>query len=211
MTLDVRNPTQVTRTSAACSTATVQPTCQDDALFYSQIYNSLQAKSSRGIVRSYVDYQLTDNIKAFADLSYAAVDGYTLSQPPFSSAVGGGTMPVTLKGDNAYLNGAGATAAALRAEWLAAGKTLTQGSTAQVGKFWREFGGRDVKSERTTLRLVGAWRASSPPSIATSTGIGTPSMARPRARRPRTPSPFSPGSRAPRTRSWSEVRSSAAT
>ncbi|MBR7618836.1 TonB-dependent receptor [Phenylobacterium sp. 20VBR1] len=155
VTLDVRNPTQVTRTSAACSTATVQPTCQDDALFYSQIYNSLQAKSSRGIVRSYVDYQLTDNIKAFADLSYAAVDGYTLSQPPFSSAVGGGTMPVTLKGDNAYLNGAGATAAALRAEWLAAGKTLTQGSTAQVGKFWREFGGRDVKSERTTLRLVG--------------------------------------------------------
>jgi hypothetical protein len=63
-------------------------------------------------------------------------------------------MPVVLRGDNAYLNGGGATAAALRAEWLAAGKTFTNTSTAQVGKFWQEFGGRDVKTAREQYRLA---------------------------------------------------------
>jgi outer membrane receptor protein involved in Fe transport len=42
----------------------------------------------------------------------------------------------------------------MRAEWLAAGKTFTSGSTAQVGKFWTEFGGRDVKTTRETTRYV---------------------------------------------------------
>ncbi|MBA4011127.1 MAG: hypothetical protein C0481_04600 [Phenylobacterium sp.] len=155
VTLDYRNPSQVVRLSAPCSTPAVQPTCQDDALFYSASLNALQAKSQRGTIRGYADYRVTDNIKAFADITYSKVDGYGFFQPPFSNAQGGGTMPVSLKGDNAYLNGAGSTAAALRAEWLAAGKTLTQGSTAQVGKFWTEFGGRDVKTERETLRVLG--------------------------------------------------------
>jgi len=155
VTLDVRNPANVVRLSAACSTPTVQPDCQDPALFYSQIYNALQGKSNRAILRTYVDYKITDNVTAFADLSYVKGSGYGIFQPAFSSALGGGTMPVTLKGDNAYLQGAGSTATALRAEWLAAGKTLTQGSTAQVGKFWQEFGGRDVKTEREQVRLVG--------------------------------------------------------
>jgi iron complex outermembrane receptor protein len=157
VTLDYRNPTNVVRLSAACSTPTVQPTCQDDALIYSPIFNALQGKNSRGIGRAYVDYAITDRIKVYGDFMYSRVDGYGIFQPPFSSALGGGTMPVTLKGDNAYLAGATSTDAALRAEWLAAGKTFTQGSTAQVGKFWVEFGGRDVKSVRETSRyLVGA-------------------------------------------------------
>lgn len=154
VTLDYRDRSQVVRLSAACSTPTVQPTCQDEALIYATIFNTMQAKSQRGTVRGYADYAVTDNIKAFLDVTFSKVDGYGMFQPAFSSALGGGTMPVTLKGDNAYLNGSGATAAALRAEWLAAGKTLTSTSTAQVGKFWVEFGGRDVKTERETLRVV---------------------------------------------------------
>jgi hypothetical protein len=63
-------------------------------------------------------------------------------------------MPVVLRGDNAFLNGGGSTASQLRAEWLAAGKTFTNTSTAQVGKFWQEFGGRDVKTEREQYRLA---------------------------------------------------------
>ena len=155
VTLDVRNPANVVRLSAACSTATVQPDCQDEALFYSGVYDALQGKSNRTVLRGYADYKITDTFKAFVDASYLHGSGYGIFQPAFSSAAGGGTMPVVLRGDNAYLNGAGATAAALRAEWTAAGKTFTQGSTAQVGKFWREFGGRDVKSERDQQRFAG--------------------------------------------------------
>ncbi|WP_430424335.1 TonB-dependent receptor plug domain-containing protein [Phenylobacterium sp.] len=156
VTLDARNPTNVVRLSAACSTATVQPDCQDPALFYSgPAYNTLQGKSNRQVIRGYADYKITDTWKAFVDLSYLHGSGYGIFQPAFSSAAGGGTMPVVLRGDNAYLNGAGATAAALRAEWLAAGKTFTQGSTAQVGKFWQEFGGRDVKAEREQVKYTG--------------------------------------------------------
>ncbi|WP_309091411.1 TonB-dependent receptor domain-containing protein [Phenylobacterium sp.] len=155
VTLDVRNPTQVVRLSAACSTPTVQPDCQDEALFYSTIYNTLQAKSNRGILRTYVDYALTENIKIFGDVTYVKGSGYGIFQPAFSSAAGGGTMPVVLRGDNAFLNNPNdPTATALRAEWLAAGKTFTQGSTAQVGKFWQEFGGRDVKTEREQIKLL---------------------------------------------------------
>lgn len=154
VTLDYRNPTNVVRLSPACSTPTVQPTCQDDALFYSAQYNALQGKNSRGIGRVYIDYALTDHVKAFADIMYSRVDGYGIFQPAFSSAAGGGTMPVSLKGDNAFLAGSTSTDAALRAEWLAAGKTFTSTSTANVGKFWVEFGGRDVKTERETTRYV---------------------------------------------------------
>lgn len=155
VTLDYRDPTKVVRLSAPCSTATVQPTCQDEALIYSGIYNALQGETDRKTFRTYVDYEVTDNVKAFVDVSYAKVKGFGIFQPPFSSAVGGGTMPVTLKGDNAYLAGTDATASALRAEWLAAGKALTSTSTAQVGKFWVEFGGRNVATDRDTTRLVG--------------------------------------------------------
>jgi len=156
VTRDVRdNGASIVRLSAACSTATVQPDCQDESLFYSTIYNTLQAKSNRAVLRTYVEYDVTENWKAFADISYVKGSGYGIFQPAFSSAAGGGTMPVVLRGDNAFLNGGGTTAAQLRAEWLAAGKTFTQGSTAQVGKFWQEFGGRDVKTEREQLKLLG--------------------------------------------------------
>lgn len=154
VTLDYRNPTNVVRLSPACSTPTVQPTCQDDALFYSAQYNALQGKNSRGIGRVYIDYAVTDHVTAFADIMYSRVDGYGIFQPAFSSAAGGGTMPVSLKGDNAFLAGTTSTDAALRAEWTAAGKTFTSASTANVGKFWVEFGGRDVKTERETTRYV---------------------------------------------------------
>lgn len=159
VTLDVRNPANVVRLSAACSTPTVQPTCQDDALFYSgPAYNTLQAKSDRATLRTYIDYKITDHWHTFIDAGYVRANGYGIFQPAFSSAAGGGTMPVVLRGDNAYLNGGTATAAALRAEWLAAGKTFTQTSTAQVGKFWQEFGGRDVKTEREQYRVAGGFQ-----------------------------------------------------
>ncbi len=157
VTLDVRDPTRVVRLSGACSTPTVQPDCQDDALFYSGVYNTLQAKSNRSILRTYVDYALTDNIKAFGDISYVKGSGYGIFQPAFSSAAGGGTMPVVLRGDNAFLAADNPTAAALRAEWTDAGKTFTQGSTAQVAKFWQEFGGRDVKTEREQIKVLGGF------------------------------------------------------
>ncbi len=155
VTLDYRNPTNVVRLSAACSTATVQPDCQDEALFYSGIaYNANQAKSDRAVLRSYVDYKINDDWHTFLEGSYVKANGYGIFQPAFSSAAGGGTMPVVLRGDNAFLNGGGSTAAALRSEWTAAGKTFTNTSTAQVGKFWQEFGGRDVKTEREQYRLA---------------------------------------------------------
>ncbi|HEX7946630.1 MAG TPA: TonB-dependent receptor [Phenylobacterium sp.] len=159
VTLDYRNPSNVVRLSAACSTPTVQPDCQDEALFYSGIaYNANQAKSDRAVLRSYVDYKITDNWHTFLEGSYVKANGYGIFQPAFSSAAGGGTMPVVLRGDNAFLNGGGSTAAALRAEWTAAGKTFVNTSTAQVGKFWQEFGGRDVKTEREQYRLAAGFQ-----------------------------------------------------
>lgn len=154
VTLDYRNPTNVVRLSAACSTPTVQPDCQDEALFYSAVFNALQGKSDRAVARTYIDYKITDTWHAFLEGSYVKANGYGIFQPAFSSGAGGGTMPVALRGDNAFLNGGGATAAALRAEWLAAGKTLTQGSTAQVAKFWQEFGGRNVKTAREQYKFA---------------------------------------------------------
>ncbi len=155
VTLDYRDPTKVVALSAPCSTATVQPTCQDESLIYSGIYNALQGETDRKTLRTYVDYRVTDNIKAFLDASYSKVKGFGIFQPAFSSAAGGGTMPVTLKGDNAYLAGTDATATALRNAWTGAGKALTSTTTAQVGKFWTEFGGRNVATDRDTKRIVG--------------------------------------------------------
>ena len=151
---DARDPSRVVRLSPACSPATVQPGCQDEALTYSTDFATFQAKSSRGTFRTYVDYKLTDNVTAFADLLYSRVDGYGYFSPAFSNAAGGSTMPIIVRGDNAFLNGGGATAAALRTEWLAAGKALDRPTTVQLGKSWGEFGGRDVKTERETQRYV---------------------------------------------------------
>ena len=153
--IDARNPSQIVRLSNACSTPTVQADCQDEALIYSNSYLALQAKSSRGTFRTFADYQLTDNIKVFGDVLYSRVDGYGYFQPAFTTALGSGTLPLPFRGDNAFLQGSSQAASQLRAEWLAAGKTFTQGSSANVGKFFNEFGGRDVKTERETLRLVG--------------------------------------------------------
>ena len=155
VTRDIRdNGASIVRLSAACSTGTVQPTCQDESLFYTSSLSALQGKSDRGVLRTYIDYQLTEDWHAFIDATYVKAHGYGVFGPAFSNAAGGGTLPLTLKGDNAFLNGPGTTAAQLRAEWLAAGKTLTQGSTAQVGKTFVEFGGRDVKTEREQTRVA---------------------------------------------------------
>ena len=159
-TIDVRNPTQIVALDPECATATVQPDCQNPALFYSAIYNALQGKSTRGTVRTYIDYKVTDRIKAFVDASYARAEAYGIFQPAFSSAAGGGTMPVSIKGDNAYLNGTDATATQLRTLWTTptalggGGLTLTSASSANVGKFWQEFGTRDVKTDRKVQRYV---------------------------------------------------------
>jgi iron complex outermembrane receptor protein len=156
---DVRDPSQLSVLSPACAATTVTPACQDPSLIYSSQYVSLQSRVSRGVVRGYVDYALTDNIKAYLDVSYAKVNGYSTSSPAFSNNAGGGTMPIFITGYNAYLNGPGATAAQLRAIWTAAapnggGLTLTQASRAQVGKFWGEFGGRDTKAVRETTSVT---------------------------------------------------------
>ena len=141
VTRDVRdNGVSIVRLSPACSTTTSQPDCQDPSLFFTGVFNALQGKSDRTVLRTYVDYKLADNWNLFVDASYVKANGYGIFQPPFSATAGGGTMPVVLRGDNAFLAGGGTTAAQLRAEWLAASKTFTQGSTAQVGKFWNEFG-----------------------------------------------------------------------
>ncbi|ATQ44276.1 TonB-dependent receptor plug domain-containing protein [Caulobacter mirabilis] len=155
VTLDVRDRTKVTQLSTPCSTATVQSNCQDDALFYGQIYNALQGEVERGTIRGYAEYELTSNVNVFGELSYAKVNGRGISQPAFSPAAGGPTtMPVAIFGDNAFLAGNTSTAADLRYHWVRSGKDFTSGSSAQVGKFWQEFGGRDTEIERETLRAV---------------------------------------------------------
>jgi outer membrane receptor protein involved in Fe transport len=171
VTRDVRdNGASIVRLSPACATATVQPTCQDESLFYNQVFSALQGKSNRAVLRTYADNNITENWKAFVDASYVKVSGYGIFSPAFSNAVGGGTMPVVMRGDNAFLNGPGAAAAALRQIWTApvngpngqplpfdqrgGGLTLTQASSVQVGKTWVEFGNRDVKTEREQVRIA---------------------------------------------------------
>jgi outer membrane receptor protein involved in Fe transport len=155
VTRDVRDGgASIVRLSAACSTPTVQPDCQDPALFYGAVYNALQGRYNRTVLRGYADYKIDDDWSLFFDGMYGEGEGGGFFQPAFSNAAGGGTMPVVLRGDNAYLAGNTTTATQLRAEWLAAGKTFTQGSTAQVGKFWQEFGTRDVDGTRDLFKLT---------------------------------------------------------
>jgi iron complex outermembrane receptor protein len=166
ITRDVRdNGASLSRLSPGCATTTAQPDCQDESLFYSAVYNALQAKSNRAILRTYVQYDITESWNVFVEGSYVKGSGYSIFQPAFSTTAGGG-IPVVMRGDNAYLNGPGAAAAALRAAWTApnlatlpvnqrgAGLTLTQAATVNVGKFWQEFGTRDVKAEREQIRLA---------------------------------------------------------
>ena len=144
----------INRNTAACAAATVLPSCQDPWLFYAATYTVLQGEQERQTARAYLDFKLTDHIKAFGDFTYGRVDGIALFQPAFSNAVGGGTMPVSIRGDNAFLNGPGPLAAQLRTEWTAAGLPLTQTSVAQVGKFWTEFGRRDSEVLRKSYRAI---------------------------------------------------------
>jgi len=154
-TLDVRNPTQLVVLSPACSLRTANPTCQDPSLFYSGVYNALQNKTMRGTVRGYADYKLTDHIKVFVDISEARADAYGYFQPAFSTT-SPGTMPVVLHGDNAYLQGTSAADVALKNLILSTlgPNSLTQATTIGVGKFWGEFGRRDVYTRRHQERYV---------------------------------------------------------
>jgi iron complex outermembrane receptor protein len=144
----------VTANSADCRLATVAPTCQDSHLFYTAFFNVLQGELERQSWRTYVDFDLTDNVKLFGDITYASGDGYAFFQPAFSNAAGGGTLPVFITGDNAFLNGPGALAASLRTQWTATGLALTNATRAQIGKFWGEFGGRDTQVFRESYRAI---------------------------------------------------------
>jgi iron complex outermembrane recepter protein len=157
VTIDVRDPTHIVPLSAACATVVVAPTCQDPSLFYSAVYNALQNRTTRGTIRTYIDYKLTDHIKLFADLSYARVIGYGFFQPTFSTT-SPGLLPARLKGDNAFLNTSQSTAAQdLRALWAQAfggANPFVATNTAPIGKFWGEFGGRDSQIRRGVERYV---------------------------------------------------------
>jgi outer membrane receptor protein involved in Fe transport len=155
VTRDVRDPTQIVTLTGACATATVGALCQDPALFYGASYNALQGRTERGLIRGYAEYDLTDNVKAFLDVSFARVDGYGIFQPAFTSATGGGTLPLFINGDNAFLNGGGTTAAQLRTAFTTNGLPLTAATRIPVARFFAELGGRDAETRRTTTRVVG--------------------------------------------------------
>jgi outer membrane receptor protein involved in Fe transport len=154
-TIDVRNPTQAVLLSPACALRTVNPTCQDPSLFYSAIYNELQNETMRGSIRGYAEYQMSDHMKAFAEASFARADAFAQFQPSFSSAAGGGTLPVTLKGDNGFLAGSTVADAQLRGFITGAGLPLLSTTSINVGKFYGEFGDRDVYTRRHVERFVG--------------------------------------------------------
>jgi outer membrane receptor protein involved in Fe transport len=137
-----------------CSTGTVAPTCQDPWLFYTATYNALQGLTKRTTARAYGDYKLTDDMKAFADFTFARVDGIGLFQPAFSNAAGGGLLPVDFHGDNGFMQGSTALDAQMRTQWAAAGLGFTQSALARVGKFWGELGRRDSEVLRNSYRLV---------------------------------------------------------
>lgn len=144
----------VVENSPACATATVSPHCQDPQLFYTATYNALQGGEKRGTARTYAGFDLTDNALVYVDLSYAHVEGDGIFQPSFSTATPGGTMPVVLHGDNAYLNGPSALAGELRGLWSQAGLPFTQNATANVAKFWGEFGDRNSLIVRENYQAV---------------------------------------------------------
>ncbi|HEV7385713.1 MAG TPA: TonB-dependent receptor plug domain-containing protein, partial [Phenylobacterium sp.] len=154
-TIDVRNPTQVVLLSPACALRTVNPTCQDPSLFYSAIYNELQNETMRGSVRGYTEYKMSDHMKVFGEASFARVDAFAVFQPAFSNTAGGGTLPVSLKGDNGFLQGTTAADQQLRGFITGAGLPLTSATSINVGKFYQEFGGRNVYTRRHTERFVG--------------------------------------------------------
>jgi outer membrane receptor protein involved in Fe transport len=145
---------QINVNSTECRTATVRPLCQDPWLFYGATYNALQGSLERGTGRMYLDYDLTDNMTAFADVSYAKSQGDAIFQPAFSNAAGGGTMPIVMRGDNAYLNGSSALASQLRTQWAAAGLAFNQTTAVSVGKFWQEFGNRNTDVSRHSYRAI---------------------------------------------------------
>jgi outer membrane receptor protein involved in Fe transport len=154
VTRDVRDPTQIVRLSPACATPNVSALCQDPSLFNPNSYNALQNRVERGAIRGHADYQLTDHVKAFLEVSYAAVNGYGILSPAFST-ITGNPMLITIAGDNAFLNGPGTTAAQLRAAWTAAGVPLIQQANVPVARFFQEFGGRNVEADRHTVQVVG--------------------------------------------------------
>jgi iron complex outermembrane recepter protein len=149
-----RDYSAVNANTTECRTATVRPLCQDPWLFYTAEYNALQGELDRRVARAYLDFDITDHLTAFSDVSYAKVDGRAIFQPAFSSAAGGGLLPVVLRGDNAYLNGSSALAGQLRSQWTGAGLALTRTATANVGKFWEELGGRDSLISRDSYRAI---------------------------------------------------------
>ncbi len=141
--------------STLCRTPTVNALCQDPGLFYNATYNALQGGIKRVTARSYLGFDLTDDITLYTDVSYAHIEGDGIFQPAFSNPAGGGLLPVVLHGDNAYLNGPSPLAAELRGFWQDAGLPFTQATTANVGKFWQEFGDRNTLSVRENYRAVG--------------------------------------------------------
>lgn len=147
--------------SPECRTTTVSPLCQDPWLNYLAQYNVLQSELERRALRTYIDFDIGDSLTVFADLSFAQVDGLGISVPVFSNAGGGGTMPVLIRGDYAYLNSGTPLAGLVRAHWLAAlpagTTTLTRADTAQVGKIWEEFGMRNSDTHRESYRLIGGF------------------------------------------------------
>mgnify|MGYP006163304333 CR=1 FL=1 len=54
---------------------------------YNQVFTALQGKANRAVLRTYVDYKVTDNWKVFLDASYVKVTGYGIFSPAFSSGV----------------------------------------------------------------------------------------------------------------------------
>jgi outer membrane receptor protein involved in Fe transport len=144
----------VVSNSFDCRTPTVDALCQDPQLFNGATYNALQGGVKRGTARTYVGFDLTDNVTLYTDLSYAHIEGDGIFQPAFSNAAGGSLLPVVLHGDNAYLNGSSALAGELRNFWQQANLPFTQAATANVGKFWGEFGDRNTLSVRENYRAV---------------------------------------------------------
>jgi iron complex outermembrane receptor protein len=152
--IDARDPTRVSILSPACATPVVAATCQDPSLIYTSSYDQLQGKVTRGVLHGYGEYAISDDIKLFTEISYAKVKSYDFSTPAFSSPTSN-TMPVFISTDNAFLLGPGTAAAQLRAIITAAGAPLGSANVrAPVAKFWGEFGGRDKKADRETVRVV---------------------------------------------------------
>jgi hypothetical protein len=104
VSIDARDPTRVAILSPACASPVPTPACQDPSLIYTNGYEQLQGKVTRGVLHGYGEYALGDDVKLFTEISYAKVTAYDFSSPAFSSTTSS-TMPVTIATDNAYLLG----------------------------------------------------------------------------------------------------------